>query len=324
MDVQGINWPATIQPRIEAATKRLYFFQRHCGYHSRHWRPLTCINVYKGFIRSSLEYGLALQILPTEALARLQAVQDKALRLIFGVPTSTSQAALHLLAGVETMTFRNQYLHARYLDALFNGPRKELPVGTMFHRLRQHSTVPNPPTSVWMTFFSRFHWRQQYSANTDTFSKLDDKWKKKVRLEHFQEVQRLGGAIARSLPPVTNLRRSYLISQATMLPREKLSILFKWKLGRIAFHQICPHCGPPTEVTRAHALTCSNTQDAIEGRLFRFKQRRNETTNLQPAVNVIDEFCFWLEKERKFPSHHFSYLATQLFRIRAHVYKLPD
>ncbi|TPX74262.1 hypothetical protein CcCBS67573_g04464 [Chytriomyces confervae] len=78
----------------------------------------SCLYMYPEFIRSQLEYGLAIRPLTTEELQLLQKFQNTCLRILYSVPTPTSIAPLHLISSVPTIQTRNLTLNAAYFYRL--------------------------------------------------------------------------------------------------------------------------------------------------------------------------------------------------------------
>jgi hypothetical protein len=77
--------------------------------------PYRCILAWKAFVRSCLEYGLAIVDLTKGQMERLERAQCEGLRCIFGAHRSASAEAMRLLAEAEPMAVRQQELQARFL-----------------------------------------------------------------------------------------------------------------------------------------------------------------------------------------------------------------
>ena len=80
--------------------------------------------------------------------------------------------------------------------------------------------------------------------------------------------------------------------------------LLQWRLGRIAFHQVCKKCGQ--ELSRAHALECSNVGADLK-RLFPDVENKQICTIIDAVMNK-----FSLKKD----SSIWKILAEAVRRIR--------
>ena len=115
VDKAGINWRKSMNFRIDSARKKINWLCRS-GMNIFKWRLNSCISLYKSFIRPTLEYGLALQLIPLDILQDMEEVQLFALRRIFCCPSNVSKTLLQVIPAVESMKFRNIRLNARYLE----------------------------------------------------------------------------------------------------------------------------------------------------------------------------------------------------------------
>ena len=77
--------------------------------------PYRCALAWKSFVRSCLEYGLAVLCLENKDLERLERTQCDGLRSVLGGYRSTSKEVLRMMAEAEPMEVRVRELQARYL-----------------------------------------------------------------------------------------------------------------------------------------------------------------------------------------------------------------
>jgi hypothetical protein len=140
-DVSGIRWDLNAIKRAQKAAQLVRFFQSK-GFNGLGWRPNSCLQVYKQFIRPTMEYGLALAPLDKNCTNTLQKVQNLALRTMFSVASSTSVDGLHRLTCLPSMKERNHELNVRYMGRLHNRNDKLVPAIRMYWSLLQTNPLP--------------------------------------------------------------------------------------------------------------------------------------------------------------------------------------
>lgn len=272
----GINWDKSMTKRIETATNRIYWMRRQ-GMNSYGWRTKMNLAIYKSFIRPMIEYGFALQLLPASVMAKLQRVQNLALRCIFSTHKSTSVATMHNLLGLESMKHRNIKLNAKYMDMIINGRKRSLPIGEIIvARLGKLSTLKAKTITYSFVNGSPL---QRHVLGGFGVSKLQYEL---MRLKDIDSMKLNGGKVSVRLI-VNNdkkCRIDNLLCNYNKLPRSTLHILTQWKLGRIGTHDKCKNCN--SILTRQHFLTCSNIRLGISNalRYTSVKKRQNEALDL--------------------------------------------
>jgi hypothetical protein len=97
------------------------------GMNGNGWVYSSSTLAYKMFIRSVMEYGIALQPLEKKLTDMLEKCQSSALRRILGAPSQTSRAAMHTVLQVEPMAHRNLVLNAQFTARLHNNNDKAIP-----------------------------------------------------------------------------------------------------------------------------------------------------------------------------------------------------
>jgi hypothetical protein len=101
--------------------------------------------IYETFVRPKLEYGLQL-LEPSGAVLRiLERVQYQALCAMFSVSRNTSRAALHGLAGVQSMKMR-----VWELNAMWQARVEQLPAGFMIREARKEHARRKVAKSVFL------------------------------------------------------------------------------------------------------------------------------------------------------------------------------
>lgn len=98
----------------------------HIGMNATGFNPWRCCNVYKTFVRPTMEYGLACAYLEPRHIQELEKAQNKALRTVLAAPRTCSTESLHRLAEVETMEVRVQILQAKWLFRILTSPEDSM------------------------------------------------------------------------------------------------------------------------------------------------------------------------------------------------------
>ncbi len=65
------------------------------GMYANGWRPESNLIVYKTFLRSIMEYGTPVELLPSKTIDSMQKAQNEALIIVFSAGSNTSNEALH-------------------------------------------------------------------------------------------------------------------------------------------------------------------------------------------------------------------------------------
>ena len=110
--LDGINTNAHIAPSSSGEYER---YAARFGLHRLGFDLETIGQVYKCFIRSSMEYGLAILPLNKGQLLKLQRRQTAHLRNGLGVPNAYPMALLHAIGNVETLETRHACLRAKWI-----------------------------------------------------------------------------------------------------------------------------------------------------------------------------------------------------------------
>ena len=114
-DHKGINSNKHIQrisEKVDAASRYMYSL----GLNFRDFEPKTNVTLFKSFIRSKLEYGLAITT-PTKGLMKkINSVQHRAIcRMSCIQSQGTAADTIHLLYGLTEMEQRAKILRSKYL-----------------------------------------------------------------------------------------------------------------------------------------------------------------------------------------------------------------
>ncbi|TPX40458.1 hypothetical protein CcCBS67573_g10623, partial [Chytriomyces confervae] len=281
MTAAGIDMTASTSKRIADAKKTLSWMKGK-GFNGFGFRNLHSLYMYPVFIRSQLEYGLAIRPLTTEELQPLQKFQNTCLRILYSVPTPTSIASLHLLSSVPTIQTRNLTLNAAYFYRLHqSNDTRNLTLHTYRQGLeRDHR--PDSTSLIKHTLKHNHHFRSlqrlplllnpllandrqpmlitpkgsKHKISNDTI----DEWHYKDLLA-LQEKSK--ARTSKILPvPATRKQRHPLVMAGPALSRPVARTITLWLLGRICNHQECRKCG--AELSRQHGIECAGIDQALQ------------------------------------------------------------
>jgi hypothetical protein len=261
----GIDLESSVFPRV-TAMRQMCKWMSQWGMYANGWRPESNLTVYKTFLRSIMEYGTPVELLPSKTIDSMQKAQNEALRIVFSAGSNTSIGALHSLTAIPPIKTRNSELNAKFFSRVMN--RKEK---TLIGDAVQNAKNRNIQNSFWSKCKSNPFW-----GNDEIEFQITDN--KKILSRRHQAIcsfRRYGNNVAASIAVQENCKPNKLI-QASWLERKVQRNIIQWRLGRVAFHQDCC-CG--SEVSRKHGLECSGVEQKIR-RKYPGLVLYNDSTNI--------------------------------------------
>ena len=298
VDKNGINWRLTMDIRIKAATTKINWMCR-AGMNIFKWRLNSCISVYKSFIRPSLEYGLALQMIPNDILNDIQKIQVLALRRIFCCPPTVSQDLLHVIPAVEPMSFRNMRLNARYINCVLNGNKKELPVGILYNNLMNSGVIDGVGPSI-LSNFVRFN---PLSDLIITNEMPDENIMKEMKSQAISKMLMNGilngksGCRRLDKNNYSGSRDMLLFpNNYALLPRRTVYILLQWKFNLFGTHfRRCELCHQAKNIDRNHVLECSTIDNlTVKSHIIKLLSIRMKQRRAEQCAMLIDRSISYL------------------------------
>ena len=299
---KGIDWIKSMENRIKNTISLLNWLCDVRGMKVLDWRPASCFAVYKSFIRPKFETGLALQIIPAEVSLSLQKTQDYALRRIFCTNKHTSIALLHSIAAIESMSFRNERLNARFLHNILNGPKKNILIGEII-QYQLTSGLDHIENLDPSTILGNFVSNNSFSTCIlDNNMPTEDRWKE-YKEENIYSI--LLDGIRKNKSGCKRLdtnnrpgRRDLLLSSVNcvLLPRKVVYTLLQWKLGRFSTHLICRCCSNNNVATTEHILSCASDMFNVsyELQIISLLRDRMKKRRLESVVELIDRSISYL------------------------------
>lgn len=225
------------------------------GFNKKTWAPSAKIDVYKLFIRPLLEYGMQVNLYDSKSTQLFERTQQLALRIAYGVPWNTSKTALKRLSCLESIKSRNHLLNAKFLWKLKTQADDTLPAFSTFEAsLNNKKSI----TFEWKKLNIYFHRLINLSS-----LRINNEIKL-IRQENIEQDEMGHTKVSSAIPVKKDLSRSAILSWTGIEDMTIKLELIQWRLGRIAFHQRCHHCGD--SLSRKHAVICSGAEEFLESK----------------------------------------------------------
>lgn len=281
MNGVGIDWKASILARQSAAFNRIRWLHSK-GFNAFGWRPVQSIKVYRMFIRPMLEYGLQLRILPKYLIGLLQEVQSMALRKLLSCGASCSRAALHLMCGMETMTFRNHLLNIKFVDRICSSSRKDRLIQVIVSPNHKCAGIKHHQCLINTVQRSNDWCHLSHIRTPDMIALMKERsiireWKSPGVIYQRIQVLRVG-------------QPSKFVLEAAEISRPKAFAILQWRLGRLGLYGDCRNCGE--SLSRSHFIKCGGIGDAIGllcvDRGIQFKRESSLDVLLDDICNDIE------------------------------------
>ena len=313
---KGVDMVASIAARLKGAQQMLQFL-RSRGFNGYGFRHLAALRLYPLFIRSKVEYGLALRPLTSKEILPLQKLQEQALRTMFSVARSTSRAGLHLITATWPIEERVLFLNASYMRKLHH----DVDRNNLTALLYRSQVCPNP--AAHSTSFvhqstrnnprlkdRRVQWTalvllplvaDQYPEPIIGRPPRVSQIPTKVRAAWLQEalavMQDKSKSKTAKILPVSS-KCHPVIGSGSSLRRTQQRAILVWLLGRVAHHQCCKKChdaGQEVELSREHAVECAGVTPDLEAAfgghlLGNAQQRAHNATCIDVAISRLKFF----------------------------------
>jgi hypothetical protein len=220
-----------------------------------------------------MEYGLAIRMLPTEAIKSLDKAQNDSIKVGFSIASQTSNLATLTLCGLMDLKQRNIYLLTRYQSTLRNSTMNACFAVKSFQNLCTSSThLSTKKNPIWPLVKKRSLLETRNSILQQDLIALKCKniyiAKQWFRNDRISQLRKAGSNVAGSLIPMKPESYAFekphpiLYQRNTQRPEDRRNIIL-WMLGRVALHQNqCNHCGD--ELSREHATICANSVRLLE------------------------------------------------------------
>ena len=275
---EGVDMATSIGARIKGARQMLQFL-RSRGFNGYGFRSLASLRLYPTFVRSKVEYGLALRPLTTKEMIPLQKLQDQALRTMFSVARSTSAAGLNLITATWPIEDRVRFLNASYMRKLHHDvdrnnltaliyrsqvcPNPAAHSASFVHQSLRNNPRLKDRRMQWMPLVMLPMVADQYPEPVIGRPPRTPQIPPKLRTAWLEE------ALARMRDKTKSHTAKILavsakchpvISSGSLFRRTQQRAILVWLLGRVATHQECKKCkddGRNEELSRAHAVECA-------------------------------------------------------------------
>ena len=305
----GIDHKFHISKRTQVAHMKLQELVS-IGLRGNSFSELSILKIYKSLIRPILEYGLAIDLFPKEAITAISKFQFRFLRTAFSLQPSTSQRAMLLLTGLEPPHIRNGILAfkswSRWMD------RQNNPKFCSSYALNLSYRLLVPPFKIQSSLLLRkIEKIKQDNPLLTRFKIITTRipnipsnflsdFTSKAFINLHTTTQELAAAISPSTKPSNLLYGTEpLVSDAG---RRRLTL---WRLGMIPGHphQNCQDClldSHETPANRKHVILCTNANFIINRELIRIGHPGLRLSS-NPNVNSLDLLIDALPKIPQLP-----------------------
>ena len=259
------------------------------GMNGGEMRPEGSRRIFKAHIVPKVTYGMQLGLIDKEHIKGMEDLQYSSLRQMTFVRRTTSNDALHVLNGMESMEERNQVLFMRHVQKVTQSDRKETLVGKMTTAIIKDGVgnYDRRDKSIYNDIVNRSKYGQEILLQEYPT------WKK-VREDKIQELEKKrvnGGLTARNLPRVIRWRCHPIIGESQELSRPAIKAISQWMCGSIPNHTPCFKCIGRTVVNKEHAMECSGIKNWLVDLIKREKwnQRKIEEIDVLEGYEVEEE-----------------------------------
>ena len=270
----GWNLRANIAKRTQTAAKVTNVLA-NIGMNGNGFSQEASGRLYKTFIRSTIEYGLQLELLGQPGITLAQRSQEYAFRRIFSAQRNTSRLAMHKLLQIPAMETRNMDLASTFYSRLHNSTDSTIPAvriwwdsytttnrtSPTFKAIRNPWWEHHPHLSHFTARLSRVPARE---APLEMSKSMKKKLYKASLVAMDLGKTNVAGTIQLEL---TDPIRHILLPRAFQNRRTRTTVM-RWITGGIAMHKPCLQCNDGTEVSRAHGAACSGANLLLQAKYY--------------------------------------------------------
>jgi hypothetical protein len=259
----GINWRTHLRRMIEKAHTAATFF-RSVGVNGYGMGERTKLAVYKLFIRSRMEYGLAIMPRDAHLMAMWDKAQNTILRGMFSVGDTAKALPMRVLLHLQDARNRHDELTCRWICASVDKTGEHFLLERAYNEARGRMLR----TSCFKFVTSRYNRLLNEIHRQGIFG--HQQWKKlykPVREEYLLgklEVSRAGcyHPAAMKLAEDIRPRQAYAIGSQSRATRRIITLFLMGRLmGR---PNLCARCGLRS-ATHRHVFECSGLEGAASG-----------------------------------------------------------
>jgi hypothetical protein len=266
---------------------------RSKGMNSFGFRHGVSVDAYKSFLRPMMEYPLAVGIWTKGQTDYLQRGQTRVLNMILAVDKRTNILAQHMVLQVETMEDRLREVNHRYMWSIVHGDKSELPVGTVVRNILEEDEVEEGEDRVRGSLLTNYM-RRRLGGNLLEEPGLD---RGKIKEGRMGILVRRGAAALTKSQSVLHMpvkRKHHLTAVATLLKRNQVREILRWKVGKAANSELCQHC--EGRATKRHILgACGGIEENLEG----LRRTWDIPRDALPGANLVDNILWWADTQDK-------------------------
>lgn len=230
----GIDWTAHFGRLSSRARKSLYSL-RDCGVNGKGFSLYANLNFYRTFIRSIMEYGLAL--CPLEGQRIVEKIHNEALRTIASVGKSASVSTIGLFNDLESVAMRRESLMFNYFKSV-SGKNENFAVYYGKHDYdltsNRHSIFASWKKNKLIEYWHKCNGIEKYSETPPTFDLKE--WREK-RMQELTLYRPSSFIFVKE-----RVERKQFQRQISRLPRVDQRNVVLWILNRAGPWITCSKC----------------------------------------------------------------------------------
>jgi hypothetical protein len=293
INLNGIDFVKTFEERTKETIKLISFYRKFGNFYLNGFRPNYNLNIFKIFIRSRFEYGLALGLLSPKVISSLQIIQNVALRTMLSTGESTSINAMHRLLNLSKVEFRNQELNFNWICRIKNNSNTL--AGLLYMKMNQSSMNDIPNTSsLFRSFYQSTYWDILHELSQSSLSVYDFKkmfssvsYSKSLQVNarqfYMNKLETNSNSVASMIPLNCSGGPDSIIS-ANFLSRDTQKLFIYWKLGRLITSNYgvkCKNNSCLEKLSRKHVCECVNAQMQL--------QNQFKNLDVNSDVSLVDQ-----------------------------------
>jgi len=247
--INGVQWVPSFEKRI-ANAKRMVNFLASKGMNAFGWRYSASILAVKIFIRSVIEYGIALGP-PAKTIQDMQKVIGEALRRLSSSRFSAPRMALHKTFLIETMDCRALELQSKFRIRL-SAPRPSTPAQIIYNLIGR-----TPSNTGLMKAASLKYLDEMKKVSVSV--KAKNEFIQQNRMDFIERKCKTNITGIAASARLSNWKKRWFLDNR--ITKKASNLITEWRTGFLTYHQKCLKC--EGELSRAHAIECSKVDELL-------------------------------------------------------------
>ena len=275
VNAKGIDTKAHIKECREKMKRTALFFTR-IGLNGKGYRLGTKVTFYKTFIRSKMEYGIAVMKVKKKEKKVIESIQYEILCKLFSVSTKSSYATLQIITGLISMNTRIEILKARWL--------------ARYNKLKNSEEMLLPKIEKWseeigiVSVMNKIVLESTLQITIENFREEI----KTIHNDYFGSIIQNAGFFKKCLTVELDGQKLQRFLKAKIIPKKEIQIICLFLLNKFPCKpNICKICSE--KLSSFHLVNCNLTvwENLNEKLTNQFKIRTNFNINEKLENNSL-------------------------------------